>query len=94
MVVRKLLIHQFAPFTEKLPFEITERERNTVTFHALNPANYKQDLEGLFYYEISNVVGFIFISIHRALFLRVKGSLGMKRGGYPSTPQALGMPIT
>jgi hypothetical protein len=76
MVVRKLLIHQFAPFTEKLPFEVTERERDTVTFHALYPAYYEQDFKGLFYYGVGNVVVFIFVTIHSANLLRVKGILG------------------
>ncbi len=66
VVVRKILIHQVVPFTDKLPFEVTERESNLVTLNALYPAYYKQDLEGLFYYGISNVVGLVFISKHRA----------------------------
>ena len=37
MVVWKFFVHQIAPSMEKLPFEVTERERNFVTFHAQNP---------------------------------------------------------
>ena len=76
IVVRKFLAHQVFPFTDKLPFEVTEGERYPVTFHALNPAYYEQDFEGLFYYEISNIVGFIFISIHRAFTFARQWLLG------------------
>ena len=65
MVVRKILIHQLAPSADKLPLEVAERESNLVTFNALNPADYKQDFQCLFHYDVGNVVAFIFVSIHR-----------------------------
>ena len=68
MVVRKFLEHQLAPSTDKLPFEVAERESNLVTFDALNPADYKQDFQRLFYYDVSNVVALVFVSIHCAFF--------------------------
>ena len=80
MVERKFLEHHVVPSADKLPFEFTERERDPVTFHALYPTYYQQDFNGLFYYDIGNVVGFIFISIHCAIYLRVNGFSGMKRG--------------
>ena len=67
MVVRKFLEHHVAPSADKLPFEVTEGERDPVTFHALNPANYKQDFDSLFYYYISDVEGFIFFTVHCAI---------------------------
>ena len=80
VVVRKILIHQVVPFTDKLPFEVTERESNHVTLNALYPAYYKQDLEGFFYYEISNVVGLVFISKHRAFVFARQWLLGYEEG--------------
>ena len=67
MVVRKFLKHHVVPSADKFPFEVAERERDPVTFHALNPAYYKQDFNGLFHYDICNVVVFIFVSIHCAI---------------------------
>ena len=73
IVVRKVLIHLIAPFTDKLPLELAERERNAVTFYTLNSTYYKYDFKGLFYYGVGNVVVFIFVTIHSANLLRVKG---------------------
>lgn len=66
MVIRKLLKHHVVPSADKLPLEVAERERNTVTFDTLNPADHQHDFEGFFYYEVCNVVGFIFVTVHRA----------------------------
>ena len=90
VVVRKILIHQVVPFTDKLPFEVTERESYPVTLYAFYSAYYKQDFEGLFYYEISNIVGFIFITIHRALFFarqRLFGDEERRLSVYSSGPR-------
>ena len=89
IVIRKFVIHQRFPFSDKLPFEVTEGERDPVTFNALNPAYHKQDLKGLFDYDVRNVVGFILIAFHCA-FVCASMALGLKRDGNPSTPQALG----
>ena len=78
--IRKFLIHQRFPFLDKLPFERAERERDSVTFHALNPAYHKQDLKGLFDYDFRNVVGFILIAFHCA-FVCASMAPGLKRDG-------------
>ena len=72
MVVWKVLIHQIAPFTDKLPLELAEGERNFVAFDLLDAAYDHHDFDGFIHYEICNIVAFVIRFCHFSLFYRVE----------------------